>query len=58
MLPLLLITMLLTSCGTSGQSSYCLITRPIYLSKQDALTANTAREILNHNETWEHLCDD
>lgn len=46
---------LLSGCQ-SGQGSYCLIARPVYISKKDVLTINTARDILRHNETWEHLC--
>jgi hypothetical protein len=30
--------------------------RPIFISRSDALTIETARAILGHNETWEAQC--
>lgn len=30
--------------------------RPIFISKSDQLTIETARAILGHNETWEAQC--
>ena len=30
--------------------------RPIFISKSDRLTIETARAILGHNETWEAQC--
>ncbi len=30
--------------------------RPIFISKSDTLTIETARSILVHNETWEAQC--
>lgn len=29
----------------------------IYISKDDSLTAGTARQILDHNEKWEFNCN-
>ena len=30
--------------------------RPIFISRSDTLTIETARSILGHNETWEAQC--
>ena len=34
----------------------CQLVAPIYIRKSDVLTVQTARAILNHNETWEANC--
>ena len=34
----------------------CLWIKPIYISKNDVLTAGTARQILTLNEIWESQC--
>ena len=34
----------------------CQWVAPIYIRKSDVLTIQTARAILNHNETWEANC--
>jgi hypothetical protein len=34
----------------------CLWVRPIYISGQDALTDETATQILAHNEKWKGNC--
>ena len=34
----------------------CQWVTPIYIRKSDVLTIQTARSILNHNETWEANC--
>nr|DAR80770.1 MAG TPA: hypothetical protein [Caudoviricetes sp.] len=31
--------------------------RPIYISKDDSLTTQTARDILIHNRKWKVVCD-
>lgn len=43
-------------CATTG--SYCQIARPIYLDEQSlsCMTADTARQILTINQTWQALC--
>jgi hypothetical protein len=52
-----LTVLLLTGCATSGRAiSYCDITGPVYISKKDQLTDETARQILLHNETWSRVC--
>lgn len=52
-----LVAVLLTGCATSGvATSYCDISKPVYISKQDVLTDGTARQILQHNETWQRVC--
>jgi hypothetical protein len=48
--------LLLASCATSGQGDECLLFDPIYLNQGDTIAAETARQILNHNRTWEKLC--
>jgi hypothetical protein len=34
----------------------CLWVKPVYISKNDVLTAGTARQILTLNEIWESQC--
>lgn len=52
------VVVLLTGCKASGPvtDSYCLIAKPIYISKQDTLTDQTAWDIYTHNSTWRDLC--
>ena len=47
-----------SACAMTGRvtDSFCVIGRPIYISKQDALTDGTARQILDHNEVGKSLC--
>jgi hypothetical protein len=49
---------LLTGCGTSGAGTKagCEWVKPIYVSRTDALTDGTARQILAHNESWKAVC--
>lgn len=53
-----LMATLLAGCATSGvaTSGYCVMVTPILISKQDALTDETARQILSHNETYDKVC--
>jgi hypothetical protein len=55
---LLLMATLLNACAINGRvtDSFCAVGRPIYISKQDALTDGTARQILDHNEVGKTLC--
>lgn len=63
MLPLIL---LLASCATPDsraadptayrEASTCAALRPIYVSKSDMLTDETAKAILANDETWARLC--
>jgi len=50
--------MLLSGCAILGRetNAYCDIANPIYISKQDEFTDGTARQILQHNETWKRIC--
>lgn len=49
--------MLLSGCGSGGPAiDPCGAWRPILISRADVLTAETAREILAHNETGARLC--
>lgn len=43
---------LLTSCETGGRvtDGFCMEAKPIFVSKADVLTAETARQVLAHNE--------
>ena len=36
----------------------CSWVRPVYLSTEDVLTDETARQVLVLNETWEKVCSD
>jgi hypothetical protein len=56
-----LMALLLGACAKSGaatEAAYCSIASPIYISKQDSLTDDTAKQILVHNEHWSRLCND
>jgi hypothetical protein len=58
---LLLSLTLLTSCAVNGPETrptrdYCLLSKPILVSRQDFLTRGTASQILAHNETFAKLC--
>ena len=44
--------LLLAACSGGGASSWV---KPIYISKDDRLTAGTAKQILIHNETLESV---
>ena len=54
-----LAALLLTGCGTNGVviDTSCDWVRPILISRDDVLTDGTARQILEHNETWQAVCD-
>lgn len=48
---------LLSACGSAGPvTDACGPWRPILISRADALTEETARQILIHNETGARLC--
>lgn len=51
-------TLLLASCSTTGAGieSGCEWARPILVSRDDALTADTARQILAHNRAGARIC--
>lgn len=52
-----LMALLLTGCGATGRGTeYCVLARPIMVSRADVLTDGTARQILEANETWKRLC--
>ena len=42
----------------SGIIDGCSWVRPVYLSTEDVLTDETARQVLVLNETWERVCSD
>ena len=42
----------------SGAVDGCSWVRPVYLSTEDVLTDETARQVLVLNETWERVCSD
>ena len=53
-----MIVMLQTGCATSGAvTKDCLFAEPIYISKKDVLTPETARQILRHNEIGMNVCE-
>lgn len=49
-----------TGCATGTATRYvdtsCAWVEPIRPSKYDVLTDGTARQILNHNESWRAVC--
>ena len=48
---------LLAGCASGGAgTSPCSGWRPIYISRSDVLTPDTARQILAHNETGARIC--
>lgn len=49
---------LMTACASGPETSqtFCSAGRPIYLSKDDKLTKETARAIVGHNEVGKRLC--
>jgi len=51
-----LMASLLSSCAKTGADS-CLVFNPVYISKEDALTDATARQILSNNESGHTVCD-
>ena len=47
----------LTGCASSAPGGdACSVLRPIYVSSQDDLTPDTARQVLANNQTWARLC--
>lgn len=66
MLSVCLSALLLTACATVGRATdpapvvvvdtACKWVAPIYISKADVLTDETARQILAHNETYMTVC--
>lgn len=54
---MLILAPLLASCATVGPATdACAVFEPIYVSRLDVLTDQTAREILAHNELGAKLC--
>lgn len=52
-----LTTLFVSGCaGGRVIDSACAWVRPVMVSKDDALTDETARQILMHNEQWEAVC--
>ena len=49
-------TLLVSACGGGSATDFCAVAVPIYVSKDDALTVETVRQIVVHNETWEAIC--
>jgi hypothetical protein len=49
--------LLLTGCATGGPATeFCVVSRPILVSRADVLTDETARQLLSHNETGARVC--
>lgn len=55
---LLALTILLPSCARTGPAgdSFCSIAAPILIAPADALSVETARDVLRHNLTGRALC--
>lgn len=52
-----LVNLLLTGCANSGPViDFCAVVDPIYVSKSDVLTEDTAQQILDHNVFWDKEC--
>lgn len=45
-----------SACSSGPVTSYCAVAVPLYVSRDDVLTDETARQIVTHNETWKALC--
>jgi len=55
---LCLSVILLSGCAKNGiADSYCGIAKPIYIANADVFTDETARQILEHNETGATVCE-
>lgn len=52
-------TLFVSGCVKNGSviDSSCDWVRPIMTSRDDALTSGTARQILDHNEKWQLVCE-
>jgi predicted small lipoprotein YifL len=53
---MLLVSLSLGGCGTSGPVNPDCNFRPLYLDPADVLTERTLRDIIAHNEKGETLC--
>lgn len=53
---LCLMATLSLGCAKSGSDSFCAVAKPVWIADADVLTDVTARQVLEHNETWERLC--
>lgn len=52
------ILMSVSACQNNGlENNPCGMFKPIYLDKQDKLTPNTSRQILEHDMLGHDLCD-
>lgn len=57
MLLLLLMTSAVSACASgSAVRDYCVLAGPIYVGREDVLSDETVRQILQHNESWEKIC--
>lgn len=55
----LLMNFVVSGCATTettAQPDFCATAQPIYISKFDVISDETAREILKHNITGRNLC--
>jgi hypothetical protein len=50
------ILILLSACSGGSVTEFCAVARPILPGREDRLTAETARQIVAHNETGESRC--
>ena len=54
-----MVALFVSGCGITGAGidPGCEWAKPIFTSRDDVLTDGTARAILDHNETWQRVCD-
>lgn len=55
-----LLGLLVASCSKNGvevHTDFCTYATPIYVGTGDVFTDDTAKQILNVDETWKSLCN-
>lgn len=39
------------------ENDFCIYSKPIFIGEEDQISADTARQILYHNELFEEICN-
>jgi len=55
-LTVLILVLFISACSAVGQKNSCDIFAPVYLSKDDVLADDTARQIYKNNEIGKEVC--